>query len=163
MRVTTNIYRVLVCIFNLILFLVIQSSNASNHLPQFVDISEEAGIDFIHNSGAFGEKYLPETMGTGCAFIDYDNDNWQDLLLVNGKDWEGHPTGKLQTMCLYRNRGNGTFIDVTAKARLDVPLYGMGVAVADYDNDGDADFYISCLGDDRLLQNLGVETFPVVT
>ena len=163
MRVKSNIYRVIVYIFNLILFLVIQSSNASNHLPQFVDITAEAGINFVHNSGAFGEKYLPETMGTGCAFIDYDNDDWQDLLLVNGKDWEGHPTGKLQTMCLYRNRGNGTFIDVTAKAGLDVPLYGMGVAVADYDNDGDADFYISCLGDDRLFQNQGDGTFADVT
>ncbi len=152
-----------VCIFNFILFLVFQPSDASNHLPQFIDITAEAGINFIHNSGAFGKKYLPETMGTGCAFIDYDNDNWQDLLLVNGKDWDGHPTGKLQTMGLYRNNGNGTFVDVTKNAGLDVPLYGMGVAVADYDNDGDADFYISCLGNDHLFQNRGDGTFTDVT
>ena len=163
MRVTIKIYRIFVYIFNFILFLVFQSSDASNHLPQFVDITNQAGIDFVHNSGAFGEKYLPETMGAGCAFIDYDNDNWQDLLLVNGKDWEGHPTGKLQTMGLYRNSANGTFVDVTKKAGLDVPLYGMGVAAADYDNDGDADFYISCLGDDRLFQNQGDGTFADVT
>lgn len=152
-----------VCIFYFMFCLVFRSSDASNQLPKFVDITEEAGINFVHNSGAFGEKYLPETMGSGCAFIDYDNDGWQDLLLVNGKDWEGHPTGKLQTMSLYRNRGNGKFTDVTKKAGLDVPLYGMGVAVADYDNDGDADFYISCLEDDRLFQNQGDGTFSDVT
>ena len=163
MKVNIMIYRMFVYIFNFILFLAFQSSDASDHLPQFVDITKEAGIDFVHNSGAFGEKYLPETMGSGCAFIDYDNDNWQDLLLVNGKDWEDHPTGKLQTMRLYRNTGTGAFIDVTKKAGLDVPLYGMGVAVADYDNDGDADFYISCLEDDRLFQNQGDGTFSDVT
>ena len=163
MRIDMKIFWISACAFIFAFSLNFQFSNASNQLPQFVDITDEAGIDFVHNSGAFGEKYLPETMGTGCAFIDYDNDGWQDLLLVNGKDWEGHPTGKSQSMSLYRNNGNGTFVDVTKMTGLDAPLYGMGVAVADYDNDGDADFYVSCLEDDRLFQNQGDGTFADVT
>ena len=163
MRAKIKIFWTFAWVLNFLLPFNSQSSDAVNQLPEFVDVTDEAGINFIHNSGAFGEKYLPETMGTGCAFIDYDNDNWQDLLLVNGKDWEGHPTGKSQTMSLYRNNGNGEFVDVTKKAGLDAPLYGMGVAVADYDNDGDADFYISCLEDDRLFQNQGDGTFRDVT
>ena len=132
-------------------------------LPQFVEVTKAAGIDFVHNSGAFGKKYLPETMGAGCAFIDYDNDGWQDILLVNGKDWPGHPTGKGQTVKLYRNNQNGTFTDVTQNAGLAVPLYGMGVVVADYDNDHDDDLYISCLETDRLFQNQGDGKFVDVT
>lgn len=131
----------------------------AQNLPQFTDITEAAGINFVHNTGAFGKKYLPETMGSGCAFIDYDTDGWQDILLVNGKDWEGNPTGKQQTMALYRNNRDGTFTDVTKTAGLAIPLYGMGAAVADYDNDGDSDIYISCLETDRLFQNRGDGTF----
>lgn len=132
-------------------------------LPQFTDITREAGIDFVHNTGAYGKKYLPETMGSGCAFLDYDTDGWQDILLVNGKDWAGKPTQKRQTMALYRNNQDGTFTDVTESAGLAVPLYGMGVAVADYDNDGDPDIYISALETDRLFQNGGDGTFVDVT
>lgn len=132
-------------------------------LPQWTDITRAAGIDFVHNTGAFGAKYLPETMGSGCAFLDYDTDGWQDILLVNGKDWPGHPTGKPQTMALYRNNGDSTFTDVTAAVGLAVPLYGMGVAVADYDNDADPDIYISCLGEDKLFQNQGNGIFLDVT
>ena len=153
----------LTCVFGFICWCSLQSSITAEMLPQFVEITKEAGIDFVHNSGAFGKKYLPETMGAGCAFIDYDNDGWQDILLVNGKDWAGHPTGKRQTMALYRNNQNGMFTDVTQKAGLTVPLYGMGIAVADYDNDGDDDFYISCLDADHLFQNQGDGTFVDVT
>ena len=96
---------------HLITFLIFSSLNAdAQNLPQFTDITDTAGINFVHNSGAFGKKYLPETMGSGCAFIDYNNDGWQDILLVNGKDWEGNLTQKRQTMALYRNNGDGTFI-----------------------------------------------------
>ncbi len=143
-------------------FLIIASVSA-NPLPQFTEITEAAGIDFVHNNGAFGEKYLPETMGSGCAFFDYNADGWQDILLVNGKDWEGHPTEKRQTPALYENNGDGTFADVTKAAGLDIPLYGMGVAIADYDNDGDDDIYLSCLNADRLFQNNGDGTFTDVT
>jgi hypothetical protein len=141
----------------------IQGGFATDELPRFVEIAKKSGVDFVHNSGAFGQKYLPETMGAGGAFIDYDNDGWQDILLVNGKDWPGHPTGKRQTPALYRNNGDGTFTDVTAQAGLAVKLYGMGVAAADYDNDGDADVYISCLEEDRLFQNRGNGKFVDVT
>ena len=144
-------------------FMPIQGSIALETLPQFVEVTKVAGIDFVHNSGAFGKKYLPETMGAGCAFIDYDNDGWQDILLVNGKDWPGHSTGKGQTITLYRNNQNGTFTDVTQNAELAVPLYGMGVAVADYDNDLDDDLYISCLEADRLFQNQGDGKFVDMT
>ena len=152
--------------------LLISFNAAAQNLPQFTDITQAAGIDFIHNTGAFGKKYLPETMGSGCAFIDYNNDGWQDILLVNGKDWEGKPgsppvTGKGhqkgQTMALYRNNRDSTFTDVTESAGLAIPLYGMGAAVADYDNDGDSDIYISALEIDRLFQNRGDGTFVDVT
>jgi hypothetical protein len=138
-------------------------SVSADPLPQFTDITEEAGIEFIHNNGAFGKKYLPETMGSGCAFLDYNSDGWQDILLVNGKDWAEHPTGKQQTLALYRNNQGGTFSDVTTSAGLNIPLYGMGVAVADYDNDGDDDLYLSCLNADRLFQNKGDGSFLDVT
>src|SRR5271155_6129660 len=82
---------------------------------QFRDITAQAGIHFVHNNGSFGKKYLPETMGPGCAFIDYDNDGWQDILLVNGEDWPGH-THKRSTLALYHNNHDGTFADVTQKA-----------------------------------------------
>src|SRR3989475_12865849 len=91
-----------------------------------VDSPPPAGIDFRHNSGAFGEKYLPETLGAGCAFLDYDNDGWQDILLVNGMDWPGHRRGR-STLRLYRNNRNGTVTDVTRAAGLDVEMSGMGV------------------------------------
>ena len=81
-------------IFIFISLIWIQSTIAAETLPQFVDITTETGIDFVHNTGAFGGKYLPEEIASGCAFIDYDNDGWQDILLVNGKDWGGHPTGR---------------------------------------------------------------------
>jgi enediyne biosynthesis protein E4 len=132
--------------------------------PQFrlVDATASAGIQFRHNSGAFGEKYLPETMGAGCAFLDYDSDGWQDILLVNGMDWPGHKRGR-STLRLYRNNRNGTFTDVTRRAGLDVEMYGMGVAVGDYNNDGFPDLFISCVGQSRLFENDGRGGFTDVT
>jgi hypothetical protein len=129
---------------------------------RLVDVTSPAGIQFRHNSGAFGGKFLPETMGSGCAFLDYDRDGWQDILLVNGMDWPGHKQ-KRSTLRLYRNNGNGTFTDVTTRAGLDVELYGMGVAVADYDNDGFPDILITCVGQNRLFHNTGKGTFIDVT
>jgi enediyne biosynthesis protein E4 len=129
---------------------------------RLVDVTSPAGIQFRHNSGAFGGKFLPETMGSGCAFLDYDRDGWQDILLVNGMDWPGHKQ-KRSTLRLYHNNGSGTFTDVTTRAGLDVELYGMGVAVADYDNDGFPDILITCVGQNRLFHNTGKGTFIDVT
>jgi enediyne biosynthesis protein E4 len=117
-----------------------------------VDVTSAAGIHFRHHTGAFGAKYLPETLGSGCAFLDYDCDGWPDILLVNGMDWPGHGQER-STMRLFRNNRNGTFTDVTKAAGLDVELYGMGVAVGDYDNDGYPDLYITCVGQSRLFRN----------
>ncbi|MFZ0199815.1 MAG: CRTAC1 family protein [Candidatus Sulfotelmatobacter sp.] len=129
---------------------------------RFVDATSSAGIRFQHNSGAFGGKFLPETMGSGCAFLDYDRDGWQDILLVNGMDWPGHKQRR-STLRLYHNNGNGTFSDVTAHAGLDIEMYGMGVAVGDYNNDGFPDILITCVGQNRLFHNTGKGTFIDVT
>ena len=126
------------------------------------NVTAAAGIQFQHNSGAYGGKLLPETLGSGCAFLDYDRDWWQDILLVNGMDWPGHQRQR-STLKLYRNNRNGTFSDVTKAAGLDVELYGMGVAVGDYNNDGFPDIYISCVGQSRLFRNTGKGTFIDVT
>jgi len=129
---------------------------------RLVDVTAKAGIEFQHNSGAFGGKYLPETLGSGCAFLDYDNDGWQDIILINGMDWAGHKQRRT-TMRLYHNNRNGTFTDVTRRAGLDVEMYGMGVAVGDFNNDGFPDLFISCVGQSRLFQNTGKGTFVDVT
>jgi hypothetical protein len=128
----------------------------------FRDITQKAGIHFVHNNAAFGKKYLPETMGPGVAFIDYDNDGWQDIFVVNGTDWPGRPP-KHSTPKLYHNNHDGTFTDVTHKASLDVELFGMGVAVGDYDNDGFDDLFITTMGQSRLFHNNGNGTFTDVT
>jgi len=129
---------------------------------QFRDITAQAGLRFTHNNAAFGKKYLPETMGPGCAFIDYDGDGYPDILLVNGEDWQGHKR-TTSTLKLYHNNHDGTFTDVTAKAGLAVSLFGLGVAVGDYDNDGHDDIFVSALGQSRLFHNNGNGTFTDVT
>ena len=128
----------------------------------FRDITAPAGIRFTHNTGAFGKKYLPETLGPGVAFIDYDNDGWPDIFLVNAMDWPGHAQ-KHSTPKLYHNNRDGTFTDVTNKAGLNVEMYGMGVAVGDYDNDGFDDLFVTAYGQSRLFHNNGNGTFSDVT
>ena len=128
----------------------------------FRDVTQQAGIRFVHNNAAFGKKYLPETMGPGVAFIDYDNDGWPDLFLVNGADWPGR-LSKHSTPKLYHNNHDGTFTDVTHKAGLDIEIFGMGVAVGDYDNDGFDDLFITALGQSHLFHNNGNGTFTDVT
>ena len=127
-----------------------------------MDVTTTAGIHFEHNSGAYGGKLLPETLGSGCAFLDYDADGWQDILLVNSMDWPGHKRQRT-TLKLYRNNRNGTFTDVTEAVGLDVEMYGMGVAVGDYNNDGFPDIFVSCVGQSRLFRNTGKGTFQDVT
>jgi enediyne biosynthesis protein E4 len=128
----------------------------------FRDITQKAGIHFTHNNAAFGKKYLPETMGPGVAFIDYDNDGWADIFLVNGTNWPDHPS-KHSTPKLYHNNHDGTFADVTHKAGFDVELFGMGVAVGDYDNDGYDDLFVTAMGQSHLFHNNGNGTFTDVT
>jgi len=124
---------------------------------KFADITKEAGINFIHNNGAYGEKLLPETMGGGVAFFDYDNDGHQDLLLVNSTYWPWHVSADIQppTLALYRNDGRGLFTDVTKGSGLDVSCYGMGAAIGDYDNDGFDDVFITAVGGNHLFHNDG--------
>jgi hypothetical protein len=129
---------------------------------RFADVTERSGIQFRHNSGAYGGKLLPETLGSGCAFLDYDADGWQDILLINGMDWPGHKRAR-STLKLYKNNRNGTFTDVTKASGLDVEMYGMGVAVGDYNNDGFPDILVTCVGQNRLFRNTGTGTFVDVT
>ena len=127
-----------------------------------IDVTAAAGIQFQHNSGAYGGKLLPETLGSGCAFLDYDADGWQDILLINGMDWPGHKRQR-STLRLYKNNRNGSFTDVTPKAALDIEMYGMGVAIGDYNNDGFPDILITCVGQNRLFRNTGKGGFVDVT
>ena len=130
--------------------------------PTFTDVTTSAGIRFRHNSGAYGKKLMPETLGSGGAFLDVDNDGWQDILLVNSKNWPGR-SGPPSYPALYRNNRNGTFTDITKQAGLAGETYGLGVAAADFDNDGKVDIYITALGPNHLFRNLGNGRFADVT
>ena len=135
----------------------VTESDAAAPFSSFTDVAKEAGIDFVHENGARGGKYLPETMGAGVAVLDYDGDGAMDLYFVNGVPWtwdrkEGEP---LPTARLFRNRGDGTFEDRTAEAGLAEPRWGIGACSADYDGDGDADLFVSCLGPSALYRNDG--------
>jgi hypothetical protein len=137
------------------------AASAAGPPPTFSDVTAQAGIRFVHNSGAFGRKYLPETMGSGAVWFDADADGWQDLLLVNSTNWPGRP-GPGSVPALYRNT-HGAFVDITRGSGLDVPVYGIGAAAADYDNDGKVDVYVTALGGNRLFRNLGAGKFADVT
>ena len=128
----------------------------------FVDVTDEAGLRFRHTNGAFGQKYMPETLGAGGVWLDVDDDGWQDIVLVNSSAWPGQGTSDTHAM-LYRNNGDGTFADISAGSGLDVPLYGFGGAAGDFDNDGQTDLYITALGPNRLLRGQGDGTFVDVT
>ena len=122
------------------------------------------GIDFRHQNGASAQKHLVETMGSGCALLDYDGDGRLDVLLINGGRTPDSPPFEPRPHALYRNRGGGRLQEVTPEAGLEAPAaYGMGVAVGDYDNDGDPDVYLTNFGPNRLFRNNGDGTFSDVT
>lgn len=128
----------------------------------FSDVTSTAGIHFRHNNGAFGRKYLPETMGSGVCVLDFDGDGWQDLFFVNSMDWPEHKTSH-STAALYHNNGDGSFTDVTHGSGLATEMYGMGCAVGDFDNDGHDDLYVTALDGNHLFHNLGSGKFADVT
>ncbi|MEI6433039.1 MAG: VCBS repeat-containing protein, partial [bacterium] len=129
---------------------------------RFTEVARESGIDFTHVNGAYGRKLMPETVGSGMAFADFDGDGKPDVLIMNGTNWPGQKP-VAGTPRLYRNLGGGKFQDVTAGSGLDKPLYGMGVAVADYDGDGKEDMYLTAVGSNHLLHNEGGFRFREVT
>lgn len=126
------------------------------------DVTKAAGLQYTHFTGATGRKYLPETLGPGCAFIDYDNDGWPDIVLVNGMPWQKDGQ-RHRGISLYHNNRDGTFTDVTHGSGLDVELYGLGIAVGDFNNDGLPDIYVTTFGQNRLFRNLGNGKFMDVT
>jgi len=132
---------------------------------RFTDVTRAAGIEFTRFNGAEGEKLLPETMGGGVAFFDFDNDGDADLLFINGTSWPWakNPPSKRPTHALYRNEGSGKFSDVTAGSGLDIASQGMGVACGDYDSDGNVDVFITNVGANQLFRNLGHGKFQDVT
>ena len=132
---------------------------------EFVDVTRQAGIEFRHVNGATGDRLLPETMGSGAAFFDYDDDGFPDLLLVNSTHWPGAAAGgPPPTSALYHNRGDGTFEEVTAAAGLaELSIYGMGAAVGDIDGDGHRDLFLSAVGPNHLLRNTGDGRFEDIT
>lgn len=147
-----------VYLFAIILFSLYIPAKAD---VKFTDVTDVSGIEFRHFTGATGKRYMPETMGAGCAFLDYDADGNLDILLANGANLTAE--NQAETPRLYRNLGDGQFVDVTEAAGLDVPMYGMGITAADYDNDADIDIYFTNVGKNHLFRNNGDRTFTDVT
>ncbi len=145
----------------------ITDANLPPGMPRvaFTDVTASAGISFQHRNGARGGKFLPETMGGGCAFFDFDNDGDQDILFVNSTDWpwDAKDDKRSGTLALFKNDGKGHFTDVTASSGLDLDAYGMGSAIGDYDNDGLPDIFVTSVGGSHLFHNEGGGKFREVT
>jgi len=140
------------------------STGPSPSAPWFVDVTEEVGLDFVHETGAVGGIHLPEIMAGGAALFDFDSDGDLDAYLTNGNfDLAGGEPGSRPVNRLFRQEADGSFVDVTAGSGQGDPGYGLGMAVGDYDNDGNVDLYASNFGADRLYRNLGDGTFEDVT
>lgn len=162
-RARNNVSALLSVSLWLIIFVVFSVPSVRSASPvTFTDVTAKAGVKFVHTSGAFGKKYLPETLGSGGLFLDFDGDGWQDLLLVNSTNWPGRAAAKTLP-ALYHNNHDGTFADVTRGSGLDLDVYGMGGTAADFDNDGRVDVYLTALGGNYLFRNLGGGKFADVT
>jgi len=129
----------------------------------FLNIARAAGVDFVHVNGASPEKYLVETMGSGGLFLDFDNDGWLDIFLVDGGSLADSTVASHARHRLYRNLGNGRFEDVTSRSGIVHREYGMGACAADYDNDGRIDLFVTNFGANTLYHNNGNGTFTDVT
>jgi enediyne biosynthesis protein E4 len=138
-------------------------SSAEHTRIRFTDVTQQAGIHFMHDAGARGDKWYPETIGAGGGFFDYDGDGRPDILLINGRYWPHWRQASEPTMRLYRNLGDGTFAEVTEAAGLNIPLYGMGLVAADYDNDGDQDLMVTGYLRNLFFINNGDGTFTEAT
>src|SRR5579863_4313051 len=146
------------------MFPALVSPRPSQSSPAFEEISASAsGISWVHVNGRSPMAYLPETVGAGCAFLDFDNDGWMDIYLVNSGTCDFYQPPKPLSNALYRNNRDGTFTDVTAKAGVAGTAYGMGVAVGDYDGDGLPDIYLTQYPNSILYHNNGDGTFTDVT
>ena len=145
----------------LLLALVIQGATQLE-LPAFRDIAQSAGIDFTHVSGASEKKFLPEILGSGALFFDFDDDGWLDIFLVDGGSFADPAVSQRARHRLFRNRGNGTFEDVTAASGIRHREYGMGACAGDYDNDGQIDLYVTNVGPNALYRNIGGGRFEEI-
>ena len=138
-------------------------AGAAQTAVRFTDVTRESGVTFHHVNGASPDKHLVETMGSGGLFLDYDNDGWIDLFLVDGGSLADARIASRAKHRLYRNRGNGTFEDVTGRSGIEHRDYGMGACAGDYDNDGWTDLYVTSFGANVLYRNRGNGSFTDVT
>ncbi len=130
---------------------------------RLIDVADHAGLKLLNITGEQSKDYIVEVNGNGAAFFDYDNDGYIDVLIVNGSTLEHMKRGGDQIVALYRNNGDGTFTDVTVEAGLTKRGWGMGVCIADYDNDGFEDIFVTGFGTNTLFRNNGDGTFTDVT
>ena len=157
-------YRFLFILLPLLLSFCGDESSTPPSLPiHYTDVTVAAGIDFTHYNGARGDYYYVETYGSGAGFFDYDDDGWMDIYLVNGSSLSGEIPDPPPVNHLYRNEGDGSFIDVTEQTGTGDAGYGMGLSAADYDSDGDTDLYVANYGPNTLYRNEGDGSFTDVT